>query len=157
MQGNHSFLEVIQVIFSKDNSMPSTFRRTNWLRFSALFQGDTISWHVSNLRLLRWTKFTTGNSRFVACHMHSAKPKKHSAKDLPSITLNKQHITSTVPANGSLPSVFYRALGKDFVESWNRRSAKKSNVTEWRRSRRVCRVSNLRHSANLPSLPSVKF
>ena len=32
----------------------------------------------------------------------------------------------------------------------------KSNVTEWRRSRRACRVSNLRHSANLPSLPSVK-
>ena len=76
-------------------------------------------------------------------------PKKHSAKDLSSVTLDKQHTTFTVPANGSLSSVFYRALGKDFAESWNRHSAKKSNVTEWKRSRRVCRVSNLRHSANL--------
>ena len=33
---------------------------------------------------------------------------------------------------------------------------KKSNVTERRRLRRVCRVSNLRHSANYASLPSVK-
>ena len=68
---------------------------------------------------------TTENSRFSVCHNHSTKSKKHSAKSLPSITLNKQHTASTVPANGSLPSVFYRALGKDFAESWNRHSAKK--------------------------------
>jgi len=60
---------------------------------------------------------TTGNSRFAMCHRHSAKPKKHSANDLLSVTLAKQHTTSTVPANVSLPSVFYRALGKDFAES----------------------------------------
>jgi len=60
---------------------------------------------------------TTGNSRFVVCHRHSAKPKKHSVKDLSSVTLDKQHTASTVPTNGSLPSVFSRALGKDFAES----------------------------------------
>ena len=53
---------------------------------------------------------TIGNSSFAVCH-------RHSAKDLPSVTLDKQHTTSTVPANGSLPSVFYRTLGKDFAES----------------------------------------
>ena len=60
---------------------------------------------------------TTENSRFAVCHKHSAKPKKHSAKDLSSATLDKQHTASIVLANGSLPSVFYRALGKDFAES----------------------------------------
>ena len=60
---------------------------------------------------------TTRNSRFAVCHRHLAKPKKHSAKDLSSVTLDKQHMASTVPANGSLPSVFYRPLGKDFAES----------------------------------------
>ena len=61
--------------------------------------------------------FTTENSGFAVCHRHSAKPTKHSAKALPSVTLGKQHTTSTVPANVSLPSVFYRALGKYFAET----------------------------------------
>ena len=61
--------------------------------------------------------YTTGNSRFAVCHRHSAKPKKHSAKDLPSVTLDKQYTASIVSANVSLPSVFYQALGKDFAES----------------------------------------
>ena len=60
---------------------------------------------------------TTGNNGFAVCHSHSAKPTKHSAKPLPSVTLGKQHTTSTVPANVSLPSVFYQALGKFFAES----------------------------------------
>ena len=68
---------------------------------------------------------TTENSRFAVCHKHLAKPKKHSAKDLSSVTLGKQHTASTVPVNISLPSVFYRALGKYFAESWNRRLVKK--------------------------------
>ena len=59
---------------------------------------------------------TTGNSGFAVCHRHSANTTKHSAKALPSVTLGKQHTASTVPANVSLPSVFYRALGKDFAE-----------------------------------------
>ena len=79
----------------------------------------------------------------------------HSAKHLPSVTLGKQHMTSTVPTNVALPSVFYRTLGKYFAESWNRHSVKKSNVTERRRSRRICQVSWTWHSANLPPLPSV--
>jgi len=37
--------------------------------------------------------------------------------DLPGATLGKLHTPSTVPANGYLPSVFYRALDKDFAES----------------------------------------
>ena len=60
---------------------------------------------------------TTGNSRFIVCHRHSTKPKKYLVNDLPSVTLDKQHTTSTVPINGSLPRVFYQALGKDFAES----------------------------------------
>ena len=60
---------------------------------------------------------TTENSRFVVCHRHSTKPKKHSTKDLLGVTLDKLHTPSTVAANDSLPSVFYRALGKDFAKS----------------------------------------
>ena len=36
----------------------------------------------------------------------TAKTKKHSAKALPSVTLGKQHTTSTVSANSYLPSIF---------------------------------------------------
>ena len=59
---------------------------------------------------------TTENSRFAVCHKHSAKPTKHSTKALPNVTLVKQHTASTVLANVFLPSVFYRALDKDFAE-----------------------------------------
>ena len=50
----------------------------------------------------------------------SARDKKYSAKTLPSVTLGIENTTSTVSANSYLPSVFYRALGK------NKLSAKKS-------------------------------
>ena len=50
--------------------------------------------------------FTTENSGFIVCLTT-----KYSAKDLPSVTLGKQHTASTVPANVYLASVFYRALG----------------------------------------------
>ena len=60
--------------------------------------------------------FTTENSDFAVCHRHSAKTKKHSANTLPSVTLGKQHMSSTVSANSYLPSVFYRALDKWFAE-----------------------------------------
>ena len=62
-------------------------------------------------------ELTTRNTSFAMCHRHSAKTKKHSAKALPSVTLGKQHMASTVPTNVSLLSVFYRALGKYFAES----------------------------------------
>jgi hypothetical protein len=60
--------------------------------------------------------FTTGNSLFVECLKHSAKPGKHSAKALPSVTLDKESSVKCTSATTSLPSNFYRALGKDFVE-----------------------------------------
>ena len=44
----------------------------------------------------------------TVAYRHSAKTKK---------TLGNQHMASTVPTNVSLPSVFYRALGKYFAES----------------------------------------
>ena len=60
--------------------------------------------------------FTTGIWKFAVCPRHTAKPKKHSAKALPSVKLDKRHSAYTESANVSFPSVFYRALGKDFVQ-----------------------------------------
>ena len=59
---------------------------------------------------------TTGYRSFAECQGHSAKPKKHWAKDLPSVTLDKQHSANPVSANASLLSVFCQALGKDVAE-----------------------------------------
>jgi hypothetical protein len=59
---------------------------------------------------------TTGNSFFVECLKHSAKPGKHSAKDLTSVTLDKEGSINYTLATTSLPSIFCRELGKDFVE-----------------------------------------
>jgi hypothetical protein len=57
---------------------------------------------------------------------HSAKPRilvvsvtmsgKHSAKALPSVTLGKASSTNCTSVTTSLPSTFYRALGKVFAE-----------------------------------------
>jgi hypothetical protein len=47
---------------------------------------------------------------------HSAKHEKHSAKPLPSVTLVKESSANYTSATASLPSTFYRALGKGFVE-----------------------------------------
>jgi hypothetical protein len=55
--------------------------------------------------------FTTGIAFFAECLRHSAKAILHSAKALPSVTLGKEH-----SAKGSLPSAFFRTLGKDFAE-----------------------------------------
>ena len=48
---------------------------------------------------------TTENSIFVVCHKHTVKSKKHSAKDLPSVTLDKQHIAWLVKVDeaGAFP------------------------------------------------------
>ena len=54
--------------------------------------------------------------RFVVCPRHTVKPKKYSAKALSSVTLGKQHMAYTVTAKVYLPSIFYRALGKDVAE-----------------------------------------
>ena len=55
----------------------------------------------------------------------SVKAQIHSAKPLPSATLGKEHTAKFWPAKRSLPSGFYRALGKGFAEC--RHSAKKKN------------------------------
>jgi hypothetical protein len=47
---------------------------------------------------------------------HSAKTILHSAKALPSVTLGKEHSAKISSAKGSLPSAFFRTLGKDFAE-----------------------------------------
>jgi hypothetical protein len=63
--------------------------------------------------------------RVHACHYrnralcrvpeHSAKPKKHSAYSLSSVTLKKESSVNSTSATTSLPSTFYRALDKDFA------------------------------------------
>jgi hypothetical protein len=60
--------------------------------------------------------FTTRIEGFAECLKHSAKPEKHSAKSLPSVTLGKESSTNSTSATTSLPSTFYRALSKDFAE-----------------------------------------
>ena len=67
---------------------------------------------------------TTGLPEFAECPKHSAKDIKHSANGSPSVTLGEQHSPKTVTAKPTLPSVFYRALGKAFADS-NRKNLKK--------------------------------
>ena len=59
---------------------------------------------------------TTGNRQFVECLRHSAKPKIHSVKALPSAALGKEQSAKNPSAKVSLPSATYRALGKAFAE-----------------------------------------
>jgi hypothetical protein len=63
--------------------------------------------HVKNLRC------TIGIGRFDKCMKHTANLEKHSAKFLPSDTLGKEGPTNSTSAKTSLPSTFYRALGKE--------------------------------------------
>jgi hypothetical protein len=57
-----------------------------------------------------------GDTSFAECLRHSAKQHKHSAKPLPSVALGKEGTAKKGSAKTSLPSVFCRALGKDFAE-----------------------------------------
>jgi hypothetical protein len=59
---------------------------------------------------------TTGIAFFAECLRHSAKAILHSAKALPSVTLGKEYSAKISSAKGSLPSAFFRTLGKDFAE-----------------------------------------
>jgi hypothetical protein len=59
---------------------------------------------------------TTGHSSFAECLRHSTKAILHSAKTLPSVTLGKERSANCTSATASLPSTFYRALGKEFAE-----------------------------------------
>jgi hypothetical protein len=60
--------------------------------------------------------YTTEIGLFAECLKHSAKAENHSAKALPSVTLGKESSANCTSATTSLPSTFYRALDKDFVE-----------------------------------------
>jgi hypothetical protein len=59
---------------------------------------------------------TTGISSFAVCLRHTTKAILHSAKALPSVTLDKERSVNCTSATASLPSTCCRALGKDFVE-----------------------------------------
>jgi hypothetical protein len=59
---------------------------------------------------------TTKIGLFAECLKHSVKPKKHSAKSLPSVELDKESSVNCTSITASLPSTFYPALGKDFAE-----------------------------------------
>jgi hypothetical protein len=59
---------------------------------------------------------TTGISSFAVCSKHTAKTILHSAKALPSVTLDKERSANCTSATASLPSTFCRALGKVFAE-----------------------------------------
>jgi hypothetical protein len=61
-------------------------------------------------------RYTTGINLFVEFLKHSAKPEKHSANALPSVTLDKESSANYTSATASFPSTFYRALDKIFAE-----------------------------------------
>jgi len=63
---------------------------------------------------------TTGFRFFAECLRYSAKAKLYSAKPLPSAALDKEHTVKNWSAKPFLPSVFYRALGKEKRLSWCR-------------------------------------
>ena len=73
--------------------------------------------------------YTTRFRFFAECLRHSAKAKLHSAKPLPSAALGKEHTAKNWSAKPSLPSVFYRALGKGFAESPGGTRQRKATVT----------------------------
>jgi hypothetical protein len=85
-------------------------RRVHWAHkwLSIPYQGRTVTLHGQSA--------TTGIAFFAECLRHSAKAILHSAKPLPSVTLGKEHSAKISSAKGSLPSVFFRTLGKDFAE-----------------------------------------
>jgi len=60
--------------------------------------------------------YTTGAECFAKCQKHSAKAILQSVKILLSVTLGKGHSAKVVTAKTTLPSAFFRALGKVFAE-----------------------------------------
>jgi hypothetical protein len=81
---------------------------------------------------------TTGEAHFAECLRHSAKQQKRSANALPSVTLGKEETAKKGSAKASLPSVFYRALGKDFAERLIQHSARKIDVTAEKTVTDIC-------------------
>ena len=81
---------------------------------------------------------------------------RHSAKDLPSVTLGKEHTASTVPANSSFAECFLSGTRQRLCRELKTTLGEKKYVTEGKRSRHVCRVSKVGHSAKVSILPCVK-
>ena len=80
---------------------------------------ETMIFFVSKLCACMYFFFaplTTGFTSFAECRLHSANASLHSANSLPSVTLGKRHSAKPPMAKGSLPSVEFWALGKDFAE-----------------------------------------
>ena len=118
------------------------------------------------------TIYTTGNSSFAVCHGHSAKPEKHSAKGLPSVTLSKELTTATVPANSVFAECFLSGTRQKLCRELKTTLGKKKSTSRsgnghgtfaecqilgTRQSLVVCRVSNFGPSANLSHLSCVKL
>jgi hypothetical protein len=82
---------------------------------SSILKDPSLATNVSSLVELTCTIITNtyGINRFAECLKHSAKPKKHSAKALPSVTLDKEGLANSASAKPSLPSAFSRALSKE--------------------------------------------
>jgi hypothetical protein len=87
-----------------------TFKSRKGMRLSCVLQ-------IIFCPLISSLIYTTGFGIFADCLKHSEKPRKHSAKSLPSVILDKESsANSTSATTASLPSTFYRALDKDFAE-----------------------------------------
>ena len=74
--------------------------------------GDLALREIGSLQSATGTRQSQKNTRQSVCRV----PEKHSAKSLPSATLDIAHLASILTANSSLSSVFCRALGKDVAE-----------------------------------------
>jgi hypothetical protein len=112
---------------------------------------------------------TTEIGLFAECLKQSAKPGKHSAKSLTSVTLDKESSANSTSATASLSSTFYWALDKDFVECHSvlgkekplsRRLVTKtvlllSVLGDTRQRDYICRVSSNTLGKEITSLSSV--
>jgi len=107
--------------------------------------------------LLSAPHHTTGNSDFTVCHRHSAKTKKIIGKRFAECN-TRQTAHDIYSADKRLfAECFLLGTRQRLCRELKPTLSEKSHVTERRRSRRIYRVSNLRHSANIPNLLSVKF
>ena len=83
---------------------------------------------------------------------NSSLPWKHSAKPLPSVTLDKRHSAYTESANVSLASVFLSGTRQRLCRVLNRLSAKKKAGTRQIGLFAECHIPTLGKVASLPSV-----
>jgi hypothetical protein len=104
---------------------------------------------------LRDSIYTIGFRPFAECLGHSAKPRLHSARALPSVTLGKGHSAAILSAKTSLPNAFCQALGKGFAECFSLPSAKKSEKIKKRNRKKI--IGGGMHSQLLTLLMGCTF